>query len=286
MFDHSAIEPLNSIFLKIGPLTIYWYAVLIMTGVGVALYLAIREGKKMKIQPEFFYDLVTYGLPIGIICARLYYVAFKWDYYAQNPGDIIKIWEGGIAIHGAIIGAVIFGYFYCRKKNVSPWIVMDIAAVGFLIGQAFGRWGNFMNQEAHGGAVPGATLDAQREFLQSLFIPDFVVNNMYIDGTYYHPTFLYESLWNFIGFLLIIFVIRKLSFVLSGEIAAFYAIWYSVGRYFVEGMRTDSLMLTDTLRIAQVISLVTIVLVVAIVIIRRVKHINLQTYRSFYKQEV
>lgn len=280
--DHSAIEPLNRVFLQLGPITIYWYAVFIMSGVALGLYLAIREGKRMGIKPDFFYDLVTYGLPISIIGARIYYVLFSWDYYSAHPEDIIKIWQGGIAIHGAIIASFIFGYFFCKKRNILLWLITDIAAVSFLIAQAIGRWGNFMNQEAHGDIVPGATLDAQREFLQSLFIPDFIVNNMYIDGAYYHPTFLYESLWNFIGFLIAIFVLRKLSQILVGEIAAFYAIWYSLGRYFVEGMRTDSLMLTETIRMAQFISIATIVVVAIVVVYRRLAKKNMITYRSFY----
>ena len=280
--DHSTIEPLNRVFLQLGPITIYWYAVFIMSGVALGLFLAIREGKKMGINSEFFYDLVTYGLPISIIGARIYYVAFSWDYYSSHPEDIIKIWQGGIAIHGAIIAAFIFGYFFCKKRKVSFWLVTDIASVSFIIAQAIGRWGNFMNQEAHGGVVPGATLDAQREFLQSLFIPDFIVNNMYINEAYYHPTFLYESLWNMVGFLFIVFVLRKLPKLLVGEIAAFYAVWYSIGRYMVEGMRTDSLMLTESIRMAQFISITTIVLVLILVIYRRLAKKNLITYQSFY----
>lgn len=280
--DHSTIEPLNRVFLQLGPITIYWYAVFIMSGVALGLFLAIREGKKMGINSEFFYDLVTYGLPISIIGARIYYVAFSWDYYSSHPEDIIKIWQGGIAIHGAIIAAFIFGYFFCKKRKVSFWLVADIASVSFIIAQAIGRWGNFMNQEAHGGVVPGATLDAQREFLQSLFIPDFIVNNMYINEAYYHPTFLYESLWNMVGCLFIVFVLRKLPKLLVGEIAAFYAVWYSIGRYMVEGMRTDSLMLTESIRMAQFISITTIVLVLILVIYRRLAKKNLITYQSFY----
>ena len=280
--DHSTIEPLNRVFLQLGPITIYWYAVFIMSGVALGLFLSIREGKKMGINSEFFYDLVTYGLPISIIGARIYYVAFSWDYYSSHPEDIIKLWQGGIAIHGAIIAAFIFGYFFCKKRKVSFWLVADIASVSFIIAQAIGRWGNFMNQEAHGGVVPGATLDAQREFLQSLFIPDFIVNNMYINEAYYHPTFLYESLWNMVGFLFIVFVLRKLPKLLVGEIAAFYAVWYSIGRYMVEGMRTDSLMLTESIRMAQFISITTIVLVLILVIYRRLAKKNLITYQSFY----
>lgn len=283
--DHSAIEPLNRVFLQFGPITIYWYAVLIMSGVAVGLFLAIREGKRMGLSPDFFYDLVTYGLPISIIGARIYYVAFNWNYYSTHLGDIIKIWHGGIAIHGAIIAATLFGYFFCKKRKVSFWLTADIAATSFLIAQAIGRYGNFMNQEAHGGVVPGATLDAQREFLKSLFLPDFIVNNMYIDGAYYHPTFLYESVWNVIGFLIIIFVLRKLRGVLVGEIAAFYAIWYSLGRFFIEAMRTDSLMLTETIKMAQLISIVTIVIVLAVMLYRRLAKKNLKTYQSYYVKD-
>lgn len=284
--DHSTIEPLNRVFFQLGPITIYWYAVFIMSGVALGLYLAVREGKRMGIKPDFFYDLVTYGLPISIISARLYYVLFNLDYYLANPGDIIKIWQGGLAIHGGVIGATIFGYIFCKKRKMTFWLVADIAGSSFIIAQAIGRFGNFMNQEAHGGVVPGATLDAQREFLQSLFIPDFIVNNMYINGAYYHPTFLYESLWNAAGFLIIVFILRKLSGLLIGEIAAFYAIWYSIGRYFIEGMRTDSLMLTESIRVAQFISIVTIVVVLIAIILRRVMKKDLVFYRSFYQHPV
>lgn len=284
--DHSTIEPLNRVFFQLGPITIYWYAVFIMSGVALGLFLAIREGKRVGISPEFFYDLVTYGLPISIICARLYYVLFNLNYYLANPGDIIKIWQGGLAIHGGVIGATIFGYIFCKKRKMTFWLVADIAGSSFIIAQAIGRFGNFMNQEAHGGVVPGATLDAQREFLQSLFIPDFIVNNMYINGAYYHPTFLYESLWNVAGFLIIVFILRKLSGLLIGEIAAFYAIWYSIGRYFIEGMRTDSLMLTESIRVAQFISIVTIVVVLIAIILRRVMKKDLVFYRSFYQHPV
>lgn len=139
-----------------------------------------------------------------------------------------------------------------------------------------------MNREAYGGVVSGGTLDAQREFLQSLMIPDFVVNNMFINGNYHHPTFLYEAVWNVIGFLLIIFFIRKLTFILVGEIGAFYVIWYSTGRFFIEGLRTDSLMLTGDIRVAQFISIIGIVVAIVLVVGRRMMKKNLKPYRSFY----
>ena len=284
--DHSAIQPLNRVLLQLGPITVYWYAVLILTGVIVGLQLAINEGKKMNIDPDFFYDLVLYGFPIGIIGARLYYVIFNWGMFSQHPERIIRIWEGGLAIHGSLIAVFIFGWFFSKRHNITPWLIADIAGTSYLIAQAIGRWGNFMNQEAHGGIVPGQTLDAQREFLRSLFIPNFVVDNMFINGDYYHPTFLYESIWNLIGFLIVIFVLRKMSKLLVGEIGAFYAIWYSIGRYYIEAMRTDSLMLTETIRVAQFISIITIIGVLGLLIGRRLMKKNLKTYQSFYTQKV
>ena len=284
--DHSSIQPLSRVFLQLGPITIYWYAVFILSGVIIGLQLAIREGKKMNIDPEFFYDLVLYGFPIGIIGARLYYVIFNWGMFAQHPERIIRIWEGGLAIHGSLIAVFIFGWFFSKRHGITPWLIADLAGTSYLIAQAIGRWGNFMNQEAHGGVVPGVTLDAQREFLQSLFIPNFVINNMFIGGAYLHPTFLYESIWNIIGFLIVVLILRKMRKLLVGEIGAFYAVWYSIGRYFIEGMRTDSLMLTETIRVAQFISIITIIGVLILVIGRRLMKKNLKTYQSFYTHKV
>ena len=247
--DHSTIEPLNRVFLQLGPITIYWYAVFIMSGVALGLFLAIREGKKMGINSEFFYDLVTYGLPISIIGARIYYVAFSWDYYSSHPEDIIKIWQGGIAIHGAIIAAFIFGYFFCKKRKVSFWLVADIASVSFIIAQAIGRWGNFMNQEAHGGAVSEAFISK---------FPNFIQQGMLINGTYYHPTFLYESIWNLIVFGILIFILYKKKNQ-HGVVLGSYMVLYSMGRFFIEGLRTDSLIFFG-LRTAQIISLIGIVI--------------------------
>lgn len=280
--DHSVIEPLSRVFLQFGPFTLYWYAVFMMSGLTLGVYLAIHEGKKMGINPEFFWDLVLYGFPISILGARLYYVIFNWDFFSQHPERIIRIWEGGLAIHGSLIVAFIFGWFFSKRHKLMPWLIADIAGVSYLIAQAIGRWGNFMNQEAHGGIVPGDSLDGQREFLQALFIPEFVINNMYISDAYYHPAFLYESIWNLIGFLIAVLILRKVRHLLVGELAAFYAIWYSVGRFFVEGIRTDSLMLTDSIKVAQLISIVTVVGVLAIVIGRRATNRNLKTYQSFY----
>lgn len=273
-------EPINPTAFSVGSLSVQWYALLILSGAIVGLIMAIREAKRFGIVPDTLIDLFTYGLPIAIVGARLYYVVFEWQYYFEHPDKIIAIWEGGLAIHGGIIAAAIFGFFYCRAKKINFLLLFDIVAPSFLVGQAIGRWGNFMNQEAHGGVVPGETLQAQREYLTSLKIPDFIVNGMYIDGAYYHPTFLYESIWNFIGVLAMVFGIRKMKQVLVGEIACFYLIWYSVGRFFIEGLRTDSLYIVPGLRTAQVISVILIFGALLFIVIRRKRQWNMTTYRS------
>lgn len=258
----STIQPIDPIAVSLGPIQIHWYGVIIGVGIALALFLAMREGERRGLHKDIFPDLMLWAIPIAIISARIYYVAFEWDYYSQNPGDIIKIWNGGIAIHGALIGSVITAIVFSRKRNISFWKLADIAAPSIIIGQAIGRWGNFINQEAHGGEVT-------RSFLEGLFLPEFIINQMYIDGTYYHPTFLYESIWNLLGFILLM-SLRRVN-LRQGEIFLSYVIWYSIGRFFVEGMRTDSLMLTESLRIAQTISIALIVLAVALFVYRRVK---------------
>ncbi|MCG7313460.1 prolipoprotein diacylglyceryl transferase [Priestia flexa] len=268
------IQPLDRVFLELGPLTIYWYGVIIGAGVLLALYIATKESTKRGLPKDTFIDLVLFAVPIAIICARIYYVAFEWDYYSQHLNEIPQIWNGGIAIHGGLIGAILTGIVFSRVKKISFWKLADIAAPSIILGQAIGRWGNFMNQEAHGGEV-------SRAFLEGLHLPEFIINQMYINGTYYHPTFLYESLWNLAGFALLI-ALRRVN-LRRGELFLTYVIWYSIGRYFIEGMRTDSLMLTDTLRIAQVISLVLIAVAVILIAIRR--KTNKETYLETSKKK-
>jgi phosphatidylglycerol:prolipoprotein diacylglycerol transferase len=263
------IQPLDRVFLQLGPISIYWYGVIIGAGVLLALYVATKEAERRGLPKELFVDLVLFAVPIAIICARIYYVAFKWDYYSQHLNEIPQIWQGGIAIHGGLLGAVATGLVFAKVKGVSFWKLADIAAPSIILGQAIGRWGNFMNQEAHGGPVT-------REFLEGLFLPEFIINQMYINGTYYHPTFLYESLWSLAGFILLI-SLRKVN-LHRGELFFTYMIWYSIGRFFVEGLRTDSLMLTETLRIAQVISLLFIVLAIVLWAVRRVKGWSRERY--------
>lgn len=267
----STIKPLNPIALRLGGLEVHWYGIIIGIGIAIGLYLVMKESERRGLNKDTFADLLIWAIPISIICARIYYVLFEWSYYSQHPGDIIKIWNGGIAIHGALIGAILTTIIFSRIKNVSFWKLADIAAPSIILGQAIGRWGNFMNQEAHGGEV-------SRAFLENLHLPDFIINQMYIDGTYYHPTFLYESIWNIVGFILLI-MLRKVN-LRRGELFLSYVIWYSIGRFFIEGMRTDSLMLTSNLRIAQVISIVLIAAALVLWIGRRVTGMAKEHYRD------
>ncbi|MDP4552330.1 prolipoprotein diacylglyceryl transferase [Alkalihalobacillus macyae] len=261
----ATIQPLSRIAIEVGSITIYWYGVIIAFGAFLGLSFVLKEAERLNLNKEIVIDLILYAVPISIISARIYYVFFSWDYYKDNPGDIIAIWEGGIAIHGALIGAVLTTVVFSRIRKISFWILVDIAAPGLLIGQAIGRWGNFMNQEAHGGPVT-------RSFLESLALPDWLVNQMFIEGTYYHPTFLYESLWNVLGLILIlilILIIRRKMSLKRGELFLSYVIWYSIGRFFIEGMRTDSLMLTSSIRMAQAISVLLIILSMILIYYRR-----------------
>lgn len=257
-----SIKPLNPIAMQLGPFSIHWYGIIIGTGLLLGLYISTNEAVKRGLQKEVFSDLILWALPIALIFARIYYVIFNWSYYSQHPDEIIAIWRGGIAIHGALIGAIITTVVFAKKRNLSFWKLADIAAPSIILGQAIGRWGNFMNQEAHGGPV-------SREFLESLHLPDFIINQMYIKGSYYHPTFLYESLWNLIGFLVLL-VLQRIN-LKRGEVFLTYVIWYSIGRFFIEGMRTDSLMLTDSLRMAQVLSIVLVVTCTILILYRRTR---------------
>ena len=242
---------LDPIAFKFGPLEVYWYGLIMATAVFVGLLLAMKEAERKNINPDAIVDLVITVLPLAILGARIYYVIFEWGYYSQHPQEIIAIWHGGLAIHGAIIGALIGGIVFAKVKNLSFSKLTDIVAPSFILGQAIGRWGNFMNQEAHGGPV-------SRAFLESLKLPHWIIEQMNIQGTYYHPTFLYESIWNLLIFLFLTFYWKKQDFLKSGEVFLTYISLYSIGRFFIENMRTDSLM-WGPIQMARAIS-ITIVL--------------------------
>lgn len=246
---------------NIGGWSVRWYGLIIGLGIVVAYFLFNREGKRKGIDENTTLDLIFWTVMIGFIGARLYYVLFRLDYYLANPGQIIQIWQGGLAIYGGIIAGVITLIVLSRRYQLSMMTVLDIAAPSVLAAQAIGRWGNFMNQEAHGGPVA-------REFLESLFLPEFIIEQMNINGVYHHPTFLYESLWNIIGVALLLVLRRKSNFFRQGEVAASYLIWYGVGRAFIEGLRTDSLYL-GSLRVSQWLSVLSVIASIALIIYRR-----------------
>jgi phosphatidylglycerol---prolipoprotein diacylglyceryl transferase len=254
---------LDRVFLQVGSLSIYWYGVIIAAGVFIALYMAMRESDRLGINKDLFVDLVVFAIPISILFARIYYVTFEWERYAGGPWwKIFAVWEGGIAIHGALIGAVLTAVVFARIKKVPFWQLADIAAPSLIVGQAIGRWGNFMNQEAHGGPITDqGVLDTHYALL-----PDFIMNQMCIEGTHYYPTFLYESLWNILVLILLLLLRRKNP--IRGTVFLTYLATYSVGRFFIEGMRTDSLYIVGNLRTAQFISILLIVGAIILIIYR------------------
>ncbi|NKE84919.1 prolipoprotein diacylglyceryl transferase [Staphylococcus arlettae] len=255
----SYIDP---IAFELGPLAVRWYGVIIAVGILLGYFIAQASVQRVGHDKDTLVDIIFWSAIFGFIVARLYFVIFQWPYYIQNPIEIPMIWHGGIAIHGGLIGGFVTGIILCKIKNLNPFQIGDVIAPSMILGQGIGRWGNFVNHEAHGGPV-------SRTFLENLHIPDFIINNMYIDGKYYHPTFLYESVWDILGFIVLI-VLRKHLRV--GDTFCLYLIWYSIGRFFVEGMRTDSLMLTEGIRVAQLMSVILIIVGIAIMIIRRVKY--------------
>ncbi len=257
---------MNPIFLEIGSIRIYWYSIFILLGFTIGYFLALKEAKKFNISKELITNLVFYIVIFALLGARIYYVLFNLDYYLKYPIDIFKVWEGGLAIHGGIILGCIVLIKYAKKNNLNIRVLFDIGVTSLIIGQAIGRWGNFMNSEAYG---PITTL----EYLKSLRIPNFVINGMYIDSFYRHPTFLYESIWCFIGFIILI-IVRRIQNYKIGYSTCFYLIWYGIERFFVEGLRTDSLMLFN-LKIAQIISLIMIIIgVVYFILINKKKELQ------------
>jgi len=240
---------MNPIFLDLGIIQIYWYTVILFVAFLLGGTIALNKAKKEDIDNEFMINFFFYLIPIVIVGARLYYVLFNLDYYSNNVIEIVKVWEGGLAIHGGVIAGLIFTIFYTRRYNIKTLKMFDIMVVSLILGQAIGRWGNFMNSEAYG---PITNL----ETLKNLFIPQFIIDGMYINGEYYHPTFFYESLWCFIGFIILL-IIGKLN-KKTGILFSTYLIWYGIGRFLIESLRQDSLFLGN-IKVAQLVSLIYII---------------------------
>lgn len=216
---------------------VMWYGILMAIGMILGTLIALKEAKRVGIKEDNILDLAIIAIPVGLICARLYYVIFNWEYYASNPSQVFNFRGGGMAIHGALIGGVLAGYLFSRYKKINFFKLADTVIIGMPLAQAIGRWGNFINKEAHGG-------------------PTNLPWGIMVDGVNVHPTFLYESIWDFGIFVFLWMFRKKKSY--EGQIIVLYAILYSLGRFFIEGLRTDSLMI-GPLRMAQVISLVGVI---------------------------
>ncbi len=234
-FEGLGISPflMDRIAFSIGDFDIYWYAIIITCGLIAAVAFCIWQARKFDLTVDNILDVLLWGLPVAVICARAYYVIFQWDQY-DSFAEMVNIRDGGLAIYGGVIGAFITGFIYCRIKKVNMLALFDLGAFGFLIGQTVGRWGNFVNAEAYGEATDlpwGMTINGYGPF---------------------HPTFLYESVWNLIGFILL-FLFAKKWMKHHGEVFFLYFAWYGLGRSFIEGLRTDSLYL-GPIRISQLLA--------------------------------
>lgn len=260
---------MNSVMLDLGFVKIYWYSFFILMGVIVGYKLAINESQKFKIPKDYMINYFFYVLIFGLLGARAYYVIFNFAEYQNNLLDIFKVWEGGLAIHGGIIAGILVTLVYTKKYKIPFFRIADIMVISLIIGQCIGRWGNFFNGEAHG---PATTLS----FLQSLHLPKFIIDGMYINGTYYQPTFLYESIGCLIGFILLI-LIRKRKNLILGDLTSIYLIWYGIIRFFIEGLRTDSLLFVN-LKAAQLVSIIMIICGILIIVLTRC----IIKYRKYY----
>ena len=256
---------MSRVAFKILNFNIYWYSIFILLGVISAYFLIINESKKHNINKNDMTDIIFYTLIVVIIGARIYYVIFNLYYYIYNPSEILKVYNGGLAIHGGIISGIIFLYYYVKRKNLNFLRILDIVSPGIIIAQGIGRWGNFFNKEAYGSMTTLSNL-------KKLHIPSFIINGMKIDGNYYYPTFFFESILCFIGFI-IIMLIRKNKNIKLGLQIGFYFIWYGIIRFFIEILRQDSLMLFN-IKMAQVVSILLIIVGIILIIKSKEKYIK------------
>ncbi len=244
-------------YFRLGPLTIHWYGVIIATGFLLAVLYCSRRAPEFGMTADNVFDVILLGVPLAIVCARVYYVAFSWSEYASDPISVLYIWRGGLGMYGVIFGAVLATVIFCRWKKLSLLAFLDMVCFGFLIGQTLGRWGNFMNREAF-----GRTTDIFCRMV--LTTPSGTVWSV-------HPTFLYESVWNLIGFTLMHFYSKKHR-TYDGQMFLIYLSWYGFGRMLIEGLRTDSLMIGSTgIRVSQLVSAVLFVASAAILLYNKYK---------------
>ncbi|MEG0075848.1 MAG: prolipoprotein diacylglyceryl transferase [Eubacterium sp.] len=233
----------NPVAFSIFNIEVRWYGILIAVALVIGLLIAVKRSEKYGIKSDDILDFFLFLTPSIIIGARLYYVIFEWAYYSKHPGEIMAVWNGGLAIHGGIIAGIIVGLILCKVKKINFLTLADTVIPGLPLGQAIGRWGNYFNQEAYG---------ARTDLPWAITVNDSVMGLVKV-----HPTFLYESIWNILVFGFILFYEKKFKKV-NGELLFLYFALYSVGRFFIEGLRTDSLMFLN-LRVAQLISLALVV---------------------------
>lgn len=268
-FPGLSIPPftVNPVAFSVGGIEIRWYGIIIVLGIIAGFSYAAFRAKQSGLSLDDMLDYVLVALPLGIICARLYYVVFFNDGSYKTFYDVIAIWEGGLAIYGGVLGGLLGMFLVSRHKKNKFRAVLDCFAPGVMIGQIFGRWGNFFNAEAYG------TLDhIDFPFIGRIFTPHFeenyplrmVIENGYVGKIAVHPTFLYESVWNLLGLLLIHLFFNRKRF--DGEVALWYFAWYGFGRFFIEGMRDDSLML-GPFRVSQILALVLFAASIVLIVI-------------------
>lgn len=271
------IQHLSRVAITIFNIDIYWYAIIIVTGILCGLLLAQHEAKRTNQNPDIYWDFTIIAIFVSVICARLYYVIFSWDSYKNNLIKIFAIREGGLAIYGGIIGGAITAIIFCKLRNIKLGVLADVAAPSLLLGQIIGRWGNFVNREAFGGYTD--SLFALRYKLEQVSnVPPSVFDKKILyNGVEYiqvQPTFLYESLWNLIIFILLMLYKKNKKF--DGEIFILYLLGYSLGRVWIEGLRTDQLMLGSTsIAVSQLLSAILIVITIILLIYKKIKLKNL-----------
>lgn len=249
-----SVNPSRVAFNVLGK-DIYWYGIIIAAGFLLAVIYAMRRAPSFGLTEDNILDMLFVAVPLAIVCARLYYCIFYWDLYRDNPIAILYVWEGGLAIYGGVIGAVIGVAIFCRVKKLPIGPLLDVGGLGLLIGQMIGRWGNFMNREAHGAVT---------DSFFKMGIADAAGN-----VTYYQPTFLYESVWNLVGFVALHFYSKRRKF--DGEVFLLYLAWYGLGRAWIEGLRTDSLYLFNTgIRVSQLLAALSCVAAIAVLVYVRV----------------
>ena len=253
---------MSSIVFSVGSFEVRWYSVILLVAFIISMFVIKKETKRFDISGDFVFNMLFWALIFGIIGARLYYVIFEWNYYSNNLGEILKIWNGGLAIHGGIIGGLLAIVAYVKKYRSRVVRFTDFIVPGLIIGQAIGRWGNYFNQEAHG-------ILTTLEHLKSLHIPEFIIEGMKINGVYYTPTFLYESLACVLGFI-IICIVRRGRYVKVGTPTALYLIIYGIIRLFIERSRTDALMFCG-FKVAFIVSIIMITVGVIMFIINSKK---------------